>query len=276
MPIKENVSSIKISPTVNLSNKSISRFKCPYCNKTYKKKYTYTRHHKRGCKKKPLDGEDYPEPEEIGKEEEKGSENEEVIEVSTDEAIEERTIDELREEVLVLYRNDPASLITECDNEIIKHVNKMSKNDLKLKIAQKRLLIGAKLNGTMTNTVLLSANKIVGGIMKCQDEMNETTMQDDVLKESCDDLLSYYLLDSIPVTVRLALLYGSHIVTNTFEAKKKRDDKVVIIPPEIKKETKKETKKEVKKILQFLEEDIPDSPARYNSAQGMISDGKII
>lgn len=292
MPIKEIQSSIKINPNVDLSKKSIVKYQCPYCKKTYRQKFTYNRHHKRGCKKKPEGAVDTPEAERVGeevKEEEvvEGKESEQKVEEKP--ADEDKTVDELREEVLVLYRNDPASLITECDNEVIKHVNKMSRGDLKLKIAQKRLLIGAKLNGTMTNTVLLTANKIVGGMMKCQEGLNNTTMQDDILKESCDDLLSYYLLDSIPVTVRLAILYGSHVVTNTYEAKKERDNEVIIIPPEkievmpdkkvipekgsLKKEFSKLFKKKPIKYIGDEEEEEDDHlPKRYSEAQGMISD----
>lgn len=249
MTIKETKGNIVIDANVNLSKKSIVKYQCAYCGRTYKAKYTYNRHHKRGCKKKPADADDIPAPREVCEDEDDDGEidftkttkkenqenQKEEEEEEYEEEEEEKTKDELREEVMVLYRNDPTALMTECDNDIIKKVNGMGRQELKLKIAQKRLLIGAKLNGSMTNTMLLTANKIIGGLLQCQEEMNTTTMNDDVLRESCDDLLSYYLLDSIPITARLGLLYGSHIVSNTFRATQRRQNEIVIIPVEEKK-----------------------------------------
>lgn len=297
LSISETESGIKISLPNNSPTTTKTLFMCPYCSKSFTKKYTHKRHHTGNrCKKTTTPGvspepientnevqpikklkpvkSDHPVSDKVDTDNDTGND--------ADDENETDDIDKLKEEVLTLYRNDPDGLKKGSDNELIKLVDKMDEKTLKMKIAQKRLMIGAKLNGSMTQTVLMGANQFIGKIFKCSEGLNKTTMKDAILKESCDDLLSYYLLDSIPVTIRLALLYGSHVVTNIVEANNKRlaennnnNNNIMINTPEPPPVTTNSIPKPIP-IEPFKPVNIPIKPIKYKkieySSDTMVSD----
>lgn len=164
---------------------------------------------------------------------EKESKNEKPKEDKNDKEEEEsEDIDKLKEQCYNLYKYDVEQLKKNSSDEIREFINGMDEEELRIKIADKKMFMSAKLNDSLTTSVIIGANKLVGKVFKCTEQLNESTTQDKNLIEGIGSLMDLYCLSYVPLGVKLAVLYGSHAVCAVQKAN--MDNKiqnVIEIPP---------------------------------------------
>ena len=129
--------------------------------------------------------------------------------------------EKLQRELLSLAEINPDVVSKPVSTELSSKINEMSIEELKARISQGRRVVSKKLDNSVADQFLTLTNSVAGNLLGCYEELQESTQQDELLKESTRDFLSFNLLNLIPLEVKLGGLYSSHIVSAKYKAGKK-------------------------------------------------------
>lgn len=152
-------------------------------------------------------------------EEAKSSWNPFAAEVSKEEkeAIERK---ELEEKLLNMADHNPAVVLKPVNNKIASTVREMDLDELRARVRMGRKIHSAKLDNHVGGQVIFLANETVGRFMDCVEELHRSTENDQLLQETTTEFLSLKVLDWIPMELKLAGLYSSHVIKAYYEAVK--------------------------------------------------------
>ena len=96
----------------------------------------------------------------------------------------------------------------------------MDLEELRTRVRLGRKMHSAKLDNHVGGQVIFLANETVGRFMDCVEELHKSTENDRLLQETTTEFLSLKVLDWVPMELKLAGLYSSHVIKSYYEAVK--------------------------------------------------------
>ena len=168
-------------------------YECENCDKVYKSKGGLSKH-----KKKCI-------VEEV----------EYVEEIVDEEPIDENRMRKLQNELKSLVLNNPSAidLTKPIGYNHLESIYDMDINELEARIFDAKLTFNKKIDSKVADSALSLTNQVVGGLLNCVQELEEEVSKDEVLREATKDLLSFRVLNYIPIEMKVSGLYSLDVAT---------------------------------------------------------------
>lgn len=155
-------------------------------------------------------------------------ENKPTLDLFREEADEEQEKKELKEKLLQYADYNEDIVNRPINDRIHKLINEMDIDELRARCRQGKKICSSRMNSVVGAQILNLANKGVGGLLECYDELQASTDSDELLKETVTNYFSLHILDFIPDEVKIAGIYGSHVINAYYEASTKNDSELLI------------------------------------------------
>ena len=152
-------------------------------------------------------------------EEQKSSWNPFANEISKEEK-EAQERKDLEEKLLNMSDHNPDVVLKPVNNKIASTVREMDIEELRARVRMGRKIHSAKLDNHVGGQVIFLANETVGRFLDCVEELHKSTENDRLLQETTTEFLSLKILDWVPMELKLAGLYSSHVIKSYYEAVK--------------------------------------------------------
>lgn len=162
-------------------------YECPNCDKVYKSKGGLSKH-----KKKCI------------------VEEEVIEEIVDEEPIDENRMRKLQNELKSLVLNNPSAidLTKPIGYNHLETIYDMDINELETRIFDAKLTFNKKIDSKVADSALSLTNQVVGGLLGCVQELEYEVSKDEVLREATKDLLSFRVLNYIPIEMKVSGLYS--------------------------------------------------------------------
>lgn len=145
-----------------------------------------------------------------------------VPETTIEEQVSEK--DKLKIELLRLSDYDQDIITKPINNNLTKLVEEMSIDELKARVRQGKRITSGKLDDSVAKEIIGLANNATGILLGCYNELEESTKKDNLLLSTTKDYMAFNVLDHIPIEIKLAGLYGSHVTSAYYKASSKKSD----------------------------------------------------
>jgi len=195
---------------------------CNNCGKEYKTRSGLYKHNQKCIPVEEEEGESEAETEYYDEEQEE----------QTEETIDQERVlrYKLQNELKQLYMNNPSSVnlnkpLYFTDIEVI---NQMSIEELQMRIIDAKLTFSKKLDMKVSDTALTLTNQVVGGLLGCIDELEQEVQKDEILREATKDLLSFKILNHIPMELKVSGLYSLNVATAVKKSKLRKQREQVM------------------------------------------------
>lgn len=120
----------------------------------------------------------------------------------------------LRSELQNLLLNNPSLNIDEPVNTTsFEKINNMTPDELRARIFNAKRSLNNRLDHKISDGTLSFCNQIVGRLLGCVEELEEEIRNDEMLRDSTKELLSFNLLSKIPVNIKVAGLYSIDVAS---------------------------------------------------------------
>lgn len=131
-----------------------------------------------------------------------------------------------QQELLALFLNNPTIKLDKPINlDYIQLINTMSLQELKMRCLEIKQNLSTKLDRTFSDTLIKSCSFLVGKMLGISEELEEVNSKDELLGQSCQELLSFRLgLFALPAEYKVSGLFVVNTV-NTKLAVMKREVK---------------------------------------------------
>lgn len=143
-------------------------------------------------------------------------------------------IEALRNELTMLFINNPTiNLTKKVETNYMELINKMSIEELKIRILEIKQNLSTKLDRRYSDMALKGASFLVGSVLGISNELEKVNSADELLSQSAQELLTFRLgLFALPAEVKTSGLFFLNVV-DTFiqkqkELQKQRDSEEVI------------------------------------------------
>jgi hypothetical protein len=144
----------------------------------------------------------------------------------------------LREKLLQYSDHNPDIVMKPVNDKITKLVKDMDIDELRARCRQGKKICSSRMDNAVGSQIITLANESIGRFLDCVDELHYSTKKDQLLTETTTQYFSLHILDYIPDEIKIAGLYGSHIIQSYYESQQKKD---LNKPPSIKVETVEES-----------------------------------
>jgi len=198
---------------------------CNNCGKEYKTRSGLYKHNQKCI---PVEEEEESEAETEYYDEEQQEQQEQYREPNMDD---ERVLRyKLQNELKQLYMNNPSSVNLNKPLYItdIEVINQMSIEELQMRIIDAKLTFSKKLDMKVSDTALTLTNQVVGGLLGCIDELEQEVQKDEILREATKDLLSFKILNHIPMELKVSGLYSLNVATAVKKSKLRKQREQVM------------------------------------------------
>jgi hypothetical protein len=121
----------------------------------------------------------------------------------------------LQNELKTLVLNNPTSidLTKEVGYNHLESIYNMDVNELEARIFDAKLTFNKKIDSKVADSALSLTNQIVGGLLGCVNELEYEVSKDEILREATKDLLSFRILNYIPIEMKVSGLYSLNVAT---------------------------------------------------------------
>lgn len=130
--------------------------------------------------------------------------------------------EKLQEELLRLADYNESVITKPVNDKIAKLVDDMSIEELKARIRSAKRNQSSKMDTNVAEQTILLTNQMMGTLLGCLEELNESSLKDELLKECTKEYLCLNILDYIPMELKLGGIYSSHLASSYYKAKAKR------------------------------------------------------
>lgn len=129
----------------------------------------------------------------------------------------------LKEKLLQYSDHNPDIVVKPVNDKIAKLVNEMDIDELRARCRQGKKIVSSRMDNVVGQQIITLANQSVGTLLDCTDELHYSTKRDTLLQETTTQYFSLHLLDFIPDEIKMAGIYGSHVIGAYYEAESKRN-----------------------------------------------------
>jgi uncharacterized C2H2 Zn-finger protein len=215
-------SEIKL-PTIKIKNeKEKIIHECPVCGKKYKTEKSFLKHletHEELMEKENMDNMENIETVENEKPKSMLSK---LFSSEDKQNDRQKKIEKLQKELEQLILSNPNIDISKpCQDTTLDKIYEMSEDELKSRIFDAKRNLTSGLDMKISDGVLSFTNTIVGNMLGCLDELEESVNQDKMLRQATKDLLSFSVLSYVPPNVKVAGLYAINVGTAVNKARSK-------------------------------------------------------
>lgn len=130
--------------------------------------------------------------------------------------------EKLKQELLRLSDYNPEIVTKPVNDKISNLVNEMDLNELRARVREGHRSQSSKMDDSVANQAINLANQLTGRMLGCLEELNESSLQDKLLKECVKDYMCLNILDFIPNELKIGGLYGSHVASAYYKASAKK------------------------------------------------------
>lgn len=138
----------------------------------------------------------------------------------------------LKEKLLQYSDYNPELVTKPINDKISKLVNEMDIDELRARCRQGKKLCSSRVDTVVGQQIITLANQSVGSLLDCVDELHYSTRKDQLLQETTTRYFSLHLLDYIPDEIKMAGLYGSHVLGAYYQAEQNRKGNKPVQLPE--------------------------------------------
>lgn len=172
----------------------------------------------------------------------------------------------LQEELMRLSDYNADVVTKPVNDKVAKLVEEMDIEELKARIRVGKRKQSSKMDNSVAEQTILMCNQLSGRMLGCLEELNETSLKDELLKECTKEYLCLNVLDFIPHELKIGGLYGAHLASAYYKASAKEEARApktphltelptdTIDPVKLKKLEEKFNSPEMKDKLQLLKE----------------------
>lgn len=202
-----------ILPTIEIKKSKEKPFECPVCGKKYKTEKSFLKH--------------------LESHEELNEENVEEVEQNEQSFFSKflpsgstnnnDKLEKLQKELENLLLSNPSLDISKpCGNTTLEKIYLMSEDELKARIFEAKRGLTSGLDMKIADSTLGFANMIVGNMLGCLEELEESVKNDNTLRNATKDMMSMSVLSYIPGNVKVAGLYALNVGSALQKAKIKK------------------------------------------------------
>ena len=161
----------------------------------------------------------------------------------------------LQEELMRLADYNAEVVTKPVNDKVAKLVEEMDIEELKARIRVGKRKQSSKMDNSVAEQTINLCNQFTGRMLGCLEELNETSLKDELLKECTKEYLCLNVLDFIPHELKIGGLYGSHVASAYYKASAKITPNLTEIDPEKLNDIKEKLKSpEMANKLQLLKE----------------------
>lgn len=192
-----------ILPTIEIKKPKEKPFECPVCGKKYKTEKSFLKH---------LESHEEENVEEQIEEveQEKSSIFSRFLPSGNSDPNEK--LEKLQKELENLLLSNPSIDISKpCGNTTLEKIYTMSEDELKARIFDAKRGLTSGLDMKIADSTLGFANMIVGNMLGCVEELEESVRNDITLRNATKDMMSMSVLSYVPSNVKVAGLYALNV-----------------------------------------------------------------
>ena len=130
--------------------------------------------------------------------------------------------EKLKQELLRLSDYNPEIVTKPVNDKISNLVDEMDLNELRARVRAGHRSQSSKMDDSVASQAINLANQLTGRMLGCLEELNESSLQDKLLKECVKDYMCLNILDFIPNELKIGGLYGSHVASAYYKASAKK------------------------------------------------------
>lgn len=128
----------------------------------------------------------------------------------------------LQDELIRLADYNESIVTKPVNDKVAKMVEDMDIEELKARIRVGKRKQSGKMDNNVAEQLILVSNQLTGRMLDCLEELNESSLKDELLKECTKEYLCMNILDYIPHELKIGGLYGSHVASAYYKSSERK------------------------------------------------------